>query len=145
MIDFAADEFAQAVTKPAFLAKRGEPRVRALFEKWLRWRDEGSPAGGCFFVAASAELDDREGAARDRLVALGRLGDALAHAVRIAISEGHFPLGSPSRAVRLRDVRRDARDSSRKAVAARSPSRTARPASLREAREPRPSIPPFPR
>jgi AcrR family transcriptional regulator len=91
VIDFAADKFAQAVTKPAFLAKRGEPRVRALFEKWLRWRDEGSPAGGCFFVAASAELDDREGAARDRLVALEKdWADALAHAVRIAISEGHF-------------------------------------------------------
>ena len=69
----------------------GRAAGRALFEKWLQWRDEGSLAGGCFFVAASAELDDREGAARDRLVALEKdWADALAHAVRIAVSEGHF-------------------------------------------------------
>jgi len=62
--------------------------MRPLFEQWLAW---GQRPGGCFFVGASAELDDRTGPARDALVrACKDWVDELAKAVRIAVREGHF-------------------------------------------------------
>jgi AcrR family transcriptional regulator len=88
VIDQARREFVEEVIVPAFEAPRGEPRLRALFDRWVRW---GSREGGCFFVAVSAELDDREGPVRDAAVAAQRdFLDTLEQAVRIAIDEGHF-------------------------------------------------------
>lgn len=88
VVEEASRQFVQAVMVPALREPRGEPRVRALFEHWLTW---GQRPGGCFFVGASAELDDRTGPARDALVrACKDWVDELAKAVRIAIREGHF-------------------------------------------------------
>ena len=93
-LELAADRFTEAVVRPALAAPRGEPRLRALFARWLEWPRVVPQPGGCLFVAASAELDDRPGPARDRLVQLqkGWLG-LIAGAVRIAIAEGHFRKG----------------------------------------------------
>jgi len=91
VLQAAARRFVDVVVKPAFAAPRGEPRVRALFERWLAWPKAVPQPGGCLFVAASVELDDRPGPARDLLVKLQREWlDALARAVRTAIAEGHF-------------------------------------------------------
>ena len=88
VVEEAARQFVQSVMVPALHEPRGEPRVRALFEHWLAW---GQRPGGCFFVGASAELDDRTGPARDALVrACKDWVDELAKAVRIAVREGHF-------------------------------------------------------
>ena len=90
-LERAAARFEEVVVRPALGAARGEPRLRALFENWLRWPRLVPQPGGCIFVAASVELDDRPGPARDRLVRLQRDWlDVLAGAVRIAIQEGHF-------------------------------------------------------
>ena len=90
-LERAADRFVEVVVKPALAARRGEPRVRQLFERWLRWPIEVPQPGGCIFVAASAELDDRPGPARDRLAQLQREWlDVLARSVRAARDEGHF-------------------------------------------------------
>ena len=90
-LERAAARFEEAVIRPALRAARGEPRVRALFEGWLRWPKIVPQPGGCIFVAASVELDDRPGPARDKLVRLQRDWlDVIAGAVRIAIQEGHF-------------------------------------------------------
>ena len=72
VLDHAAASFADRVVRPALQAPRGEPRLRALFERWLAWAQEGALPGGCVFVAASSELDDRPGPVRDRLVELQR-------------------------------------------------------------------------
>jgi AcrR family transcriptional regulator len=91
VVDFAAERFVEAVVKPSFTAERGEPRVRALFENWLAWPKRSGLAAGCFFVAASVELDDRPGPVRERLVKLQRDWlDTIAQAVRIGIAERHF-------------------------------------------------------
>jgi len=91
IVDFASERFVEAAVKPSFAAERGEPRVRALFENWLGWPKRSGLAAGCFFVAASVELDDRPGPVRDRMVKLQRDWlDTLAQAVRIAVAEGHF-------------------------------------------------------
>jgi AcrR family transcriptional regulator len=88
VVEEAARQFIQEVIVPALRRPRGEPRVRAMFESWLTW---GQRPGGCFFVGASAELDDRPGPARDVLVrACKDWIDDLAKAARIAIAEGHF-------------------------------------------------------
>lgn len=90
----AAEKFTEVVVRPAFEALRGEPRVRALFEHWLRWERNESLPGGCVFMHAIAELDDRPGPARDSLVDWQRQWlDALAKAARIAVNEGHFHAG----------------------------------------------------
>lgn len=91
VLDRAAARFTDAVVKPALAAPRGEARLRALFERWLRWPREVPQPGGCIFVQAAAELDDRPGAARDRLVALERTWlSTLARAVREAQAEGQL-------------------------------------------------------
>lgn len=70
VLDVAASEFIGRVVKPAVAEPRGEKRVRALFENWLRWDSDEALPGGCIFIAASAELDDRPGPVRDHLVKL---------------------------------------------------------------------------
>ncbi len=90
-IDRAAERFVEVVVRPALAAPRGAPRLRALFERWLRWPEAVPQPGGCIFVQAAVELDDRPGPVRDRLVALQREWLAsLATAVRGARAEGHL-------------------------------------------------------
>ena len=86
----AAREFAENVVIPALRAPRGEPRLRALFENWLRNGRVGAP-GGCLFVKASAELDEQEGPVRDQLARDHRtLYDSIARIVRTCVEEGHL-------------------------------------------------------
>lgn len=88
VVEEASRVFVHEVMLPALREPRGEPRVRALFERWLTW---GQRPGGCFFVGASAELDDRPGPPRDALVqACKDWIDELTKAASIAIREGHF-------------------------------------------------------
>jgi AcrR family transcriptional regulator len=91
VIQAATERFEEIVVRPALAAPRGEPRLRALFEQWLVWGQHESLPGGCVFVHAAVELDDRPGPARDALAASQRQWLAtIARAVRIAIGEGHF-------------------------------------------------------
>ncbi len=87
----AIRRFVNLVIVPALEQKRGEPRVRALFERWMMWPKHDFLPGGCIFAAAAAELDDRPGPARDVLVGAQKdwLG-TLAQAAQIAVDEGHF-------------------------------------------------------
>jgi AcrR family transcriptional regulator len=88
VIEEASRQFVQAVMVPALRQPRGEPRIRALFENWLVW---GMREGGCFFVGATTELDDRPGPPRDALMQSCKDWiDELHKAARIAVSEGHF-------------------------------------------------------
>jgi AcrR family transcriptional regulator len=88
VVEEASRQFVQEVLVPALRKPRGEPRVRELFERWLGW---ALRPGGCFFVAASAELDDRPGPARDALSRLEKDWiDAIATAASICKVEGHF-------------------------------------------------------
>ena len=91
VLDAAAERFVDEVVKPAVREPRGEPRVRALFDRWLAWTKSNSGPGGCLFVAAAAELDDRPGPVRDRLVALqkGWL-EMIAIVFRTGVTEGVF-------------------------------------------------------
>jgi AcrR family transcriptional regulator len=70
VLERAAERFAEVVVRPALAVPAGEERLRTLFELWLAWPRKVKQPGGCLFLAAAAELDDRPGLARDRLVTL---------------------------------------------------------------------------
>ncbi len=90
-IEYAAERFAELIVKPALAAPRGEPRVRALFEATLRWPVLVPQPGGCLFVSAAVEFDDRPGPVRNRLRDYWRQRVSFfAGAVRKATEAGHF-------------------------------------------------------
>lgn len=91
VLDHAARRFIAIVVGPALQEPRGAPRMRALFERWIKWEQDIALPGGCIFVAATAELDDRPGPVRDRLVELQRDWiQVLATSVRKGIEAGAF-------------------------------------------------------
>jgi AcrR family transcriptional regulator len=90
VLDEAIERFAATVLRPALQQPRGEPRVRALFERFLAWKS-GARASGCIFMALSFEYDDRPGPIRDRLVQL--LQDwhgTIRRVAETAVEQGHF-------------------------------------------------------
>jgi AcrR family transcriptional regulator len=91
ILRLAGERMIETVVKPALATPRGEPRVRALFRGWLAWEQSPTLPGGCPFMAASFELDDRPGPVRDFVVQnLRDWLDTIAGAARIAVQEGHF-------------------------------------------------------
>jgi AcrR family transcriptional regulator len=90
-LQFAAQLFVDRVVRPALKAPRGEPRMRALFERWLDWARASALRGGCVFVAAAVELDDQEGPVREELVRQQRdWMELIANVARTGVTEGHF-------------------------------------------------------
>ena len=83
--------FQEAVIAPALRAPRGLVRMKKLFDGWLRWMNDPALPGGCLFIAAAAELDDKKGKPRD-FVVLGQrqLRETIARIVRTAIEEHQF-------------------------------------------------------
>lgn len=88
----AAALFEEHVLRKSFRGvPRGEPRVVRVFENWLHWVSDPALPGGCLFLAAATELDDRPGPPRDVLVTTQRaLAGTLALSARMAVEEGHF-------------------------------------------------------
>lgn len=86
----ACDMFVDRVLRPALSEPRGEPRLRAFFERWLLTCRDGMPAG-CVYLSSKLEFDDQPGRVRDRLVVDYRdLLDSIAQMVRAGIAEGQF-------------------------------------------------------
>ena len=63
----ADDVFGQDVVAPARAAAPGNARVLALCDAFLSHVERGVFPGGCFFVAATAEMNVRPGPVRDRI------------------------------------------------------------------------------
>lgn len=85
----ASELFVSRVVRPALREPRGVPRLQAMLGNWLHWAGRGR--GGCIFVAASGELDDRDGPVRDALLSAQEDWIAtLTRAATIAVEEGHF-------------------------------------------------------
>ena len=82
--------FEEEVFFPAMREPRGVPRLRALFERWLR-RVSVEVDSGCIYISGAVEFDDRPGPVRDALVGMVRSWqDALERAIRIAIEDGQL-------------------------------------------------------
>jgi AcrR family transcriptional regulator len=89
VLEHARSRFVDLVVRPALKAPRGEPRVRALFDRWLAWC--GDLPGGCVFVAAASELDDQPGPVRDQLAANQRDWlETVTTVFRGGVTEGQF-------------------------------------------------------
>lgn len=89
VLSTAVATFVETIVLPALKEPRGEPRVRALFENWLKWANTGP--GGCVFLGAAVEYDDRPGPLRDYLVRTQRDWiRTLTTAADIARAEGHL-------------------------------------------------------
>ena len=58
--------FEAQVFQPAMAQPRGLPRVRALFENWMRFTSAELDSG-CIFISGAVEFDDRPGPVRDAL------------------------------------------------------------------------------
>lgn len=90
VLNTAARRFVEVVVRPMLAADRGLPRIETLYSQWLRWTAEEF-RGGCLFMAAAMEFDDRPGPVRERLLQHQRdMLETIARAARIAIEEGHF-------------------------------------------------------
>ena len=90
-LEAAAHRFVEVVVAPALAEDSGVPRIRALFDNWLAWAGTDTGRGGCLFVAASIELDDRDGPAREYLVwSQGEWLKILARAAERAVAATHF-------------------------------------------------------
>jgi len=90
-IEAAAARFAETVFIPALKARRGLPRLRALFENWLEWTARGRMTHGCPMQAAAVEFDDRPGPLRDAVVEhFQRLERELVRATELAVDQGHL-------------------------------------------------------
>jgi len=66
ILNYAAHLFTEGVIIPALTAQAGIPRIKALIDNWINWTSELT--GGCIFVSASAEFNDRPGKVRDVLL-----------------------------------------------------------------------------
>ena len=59
-------QFEQDVFYPALSKPRGLPRVKALFDNWMK-RVAVEIQSGCIFISGAVEFDDRPGPVRDAL------------------------------------------------------------------------------
>jgi AcrR family transcriptional regulator len=83
-------KFEEEVFRPALNEPRGLPRLRALFDRWLK-RVSVEIDSGCIYISGAVEFDDRPGPVRDALVTMVQTWQqALERAIRTAVSEGHL-------------------------------------------------------
>jgi len=66
ILNYASNYFSKHVVVPALKIKRGIPRINTLINNWIAWSSELT--GGCIFVVASTEYNDRPGKVRDYLI-----------------------------------------------------------------------------
>ncbi len=82
--------FEDEVFFPAIREPRGVPRLRALFERWVR-RVSVEVDSGCIYISGAVEFDDRPGPVRDALVEMVRAWQAaMERAIRIGVDEGQL-------------------------------------------------------
>jgi AcrR family transcriptional regulator len=82
--------FEQEVFYPSLQAPKGLPRLRALFDNWMK-RVAVEIQSGCIFISGAVEFDDRAGPVRDALAySVQTWLQALNRAVVLAKQCGHL-------------------------------------------------------
>ena len=91
--------FEAQVFQPAMAQPRGLPRVRALFENWMRFTSAELDSG-CIFISGAVEFDDRPGPVRDALAeAVDAWIEAMTRAVAQACEQGHLAADADPRQI----------------------------------------------
>jgi AcrR family transcriptional regulator len=86
--------FEEEVFYPALQAPRGLPRVRALFDNWMK-RTSVEIDSGCIYISGAVEFDDRPGPVRDAIASSVKTWLAAMHrSVTNAQEEGHLDAGA---------------------------------------------------
>lgn len=84
------ERFEHEVFFPALQAPRGLPRLRTLFDNWMR-QTSNEIDSGCIYISGAVEFDDRPGPVRDALIeTVNTWQSAIQRSVELAISEGHL-------------------------------------------------------
>ncbi len=82
--------FEEEVFYPAMSFPRGLPRLRALFDNWMK-RTSVEIDSGCIYISGAVEFDDRPGPVRDALAgSVNTWLSAMRRAIDIAVEEGHL-------------------------------------------------------
>ena len=82
--------FEEEVFFPSVGLPRGLPRLRGLFERWVR-RVSVEIDSGCIYISGAVEFDDRPGPVRDALAQMVQAWHAaLARAIHIAVEAGEL-------------------------------------------------------
>lgn len=66
VLDYAACDFTNKVIRPILKEPRGTARMDSMMQNWKKWSTEWLP-GGCPFLSAMVEFDDRPGNVRNHL------------------------------------------------------------------------------
>ena len=91
---FRSAKFADEVFFPAMAEPRGLPRLRALFDRWIK-RVTVEIDSGCIYISGAVEFDDRPGPVRDALASMVLAWHAaLDRAIRLAIDTGELQSGT---------------------------------------------------
>jgi len=90
VLDDAGRRFLAHVLVPAVQLPRGLPRLRRIVAGWIDWVRHTTD-GGCLFLGAVSEYDDRPGPQRDRLIQHQlRWREELARAIAMAVDTGEL-------------------------------------------------------
>src|SRR5205085_4444055 len=90
-------KFEDEVFRPAMASPRGLPRLRALFDRWLK-RVSVEIDSGCIYISGAVEFDDRPGPVRDALVDMVNTWQlALERSIAAAVAEGHLRADTDAR------------------------------------------------
>ncbi len=83
-------KFEEEIFRPAIEAPRGLPRLRALFEGWVR-RVAAEIDSGCIYISGAVEFDDRPGPVRDALAGMVITWHAaLSRAIQLSVECQHL-------------------------------------------------------
>ncbi len=89
ILRYAGELIFQSVVVPALKVEPGIPRIKALVDNWNRWATKLT--GGCVFIQASNDFNNRPGKIRDFLLLQQEAWiDSLSRMARSAVRVGHF-------------------------------------------------------
>jgi len=69
-VEAAREVFVREIIEPTRDEENGLVKLCAMLEAWISYIEKSVFRGGCFFFAASAEMDDRPGRVRDYVAEL---------------------------------------------------------------------------
>lgn len=86
--------FEEEVFYPALDTPRGLPRLRKLFDNWMK-RTSVEIDSGCIYISGAVEFDDRPGPVRDALASsVNTWLTAMRRAIEMAVQENHLDAGT---------------------------------------------------
>jgi AcrR family transcriptional regulator len=91
LLKSAGKKFNDVVIKPSLKIAKGELRIRSIAENLIQWDNADFMPGGCLFMTAIIEFDDRPGVVKVQLEKRQKLWfNYLSKVVNYAVEVGQF-------------------------------------------------------